>query len=396
MKRRDRSSLASQRRDSQHTSLNPRPGRTDRRSNRFRTQLLVLAVCAFAIRLALVWQLRPSPFFDVLLGDARRYDAWAQQIARGDWIGHDVFYQAPLYPYFLGLIYSIAGRDLLLVRTVQAGIGAAGCVLLALAGRRWISEKAGLIAGICLAVYAPAIFHEALLQKSVLDLFFMSAILWLLGCLGKEDDRRVTWFWLGLTLGALALTRENALIFIVPIVGWQLAGSPGASRRRLSALAAVVLGLFVVLFPIALRNRLAGGEWHLTTSQFGSNLYLGNNASADGTATALREGRGSVEFERQDAAELAEAAVGRKLTPGQVSGYWTRQALAFIRSNPGTWLRLERRKLTLLVNRAELIDTESQESYEEWSAVLRSTACSPSDSGSPAAQRLCVGTCGSQ
>src|SRR5204863_433542 len=82
---------------------------------------------------------RRSPFFTVLLGDSRAYDQWAQRIAGGDWIGREVFYQAPLYPYFLAVLYAIAGRHLLLVRTVQAIIGSAACVLLGLAARRLIS-----------------------------------------------------------------------------------------------------------------------------------------------------------------------------------------------------------------------------------------------------------------
>ncbi len=35
------------------------------------------------------------------MGDSRAYDEWARRIAAGDWIGREVFYQAPLYPYFL-------------------------------------------------------------------------------------------------------------------------------------------------------------------------------------------------------------------------------------------------------------------------------------------------------
>ncbi len=70
----------------------------------------------------------------------------------------------------------------------------------------------------------------------------------------------------------------------------------------------LVLGLTFALLPVAVRNRIVGGEWHLTTSQFGSNLYIGNNPNADGTYAALREGRGTAEYERQDATELAEAA----------------------------------------------------------------------------------------
>src|SRR5574342_1134898 len=71
----------------------------------------LIAIVAFLIRLLHIFQLRGSPFFDVLLGDAHGYDEWGRRIAGGEWIGRDVFYQAPLYPYFLGTLYAIAGRD---------------------------------------------------------------------------------------------------------------------------------------------------------------------------------------------------------------------------------------------------------------------------------------------
>ena len=127
-----------------------------------------------------VWQIRSAPFFSVLMGDSRAYDEWAQRIAGGDWLGHEVFYQAPLYPYLLGVIYAVAGRSLLLVRIVQAPIGSASCVLLALAGARLFSPRAGIAAGLILALYAPAIFFDGLLQKSVLDVFFVCLALWLI------------------------------------------------------------------------------------------------------------------------------------------------------------------------------------------------------------------------
>src|SRR6185295_16902767 len=104
----------------------------------------------------------------------------AQRIAGGEWLGREVFYQAPLYPYLLGLIYAAAGRHLLLVRVVQALIGSASCALLVLAGARLFSRRTGLIAGLMLALYAPAIFFDGLLQKSVLDVFFVCLALWLM------------------------------------------------------------------------------------------------------------------------------------------------------------------------------------------------------------------------
>ena len=99
---------------------------------------------ALLVRLLHVWQIRSAPFFTVLMGDSRGYDEWAQRIAGGDWLGHEVFYQAPLYPYFLGAVYAAAGRSLLTVRILQAVIGSASCVLLAhLELDGWIAGGAG-------------------------------------------------------------------------------------------------------------------------------------------------------------------------------------------------------------------------------------------------------------
>ena len=64
-------------------------------------------------------------------------------------------------------------------------------------------------------------------------------------------------------------------------------------------------------------------------------------------------------------------ALGRQLTPSEVSAYWTTRAVSFVTSRPGEWMALTGRKVMLLLNRAEMLDTESQESYAEWSWPLR-------------------------
>jgi tetratricopeptide (TPR) repeat protein len=132
-----------------------------------------------------------------------------------------------------------------------------------------------------------------------------------------------------------------------------------------------IAGLAILLLPVAVRNYAIGGGFYLTTSQFGPNLFIGNNPNADGTYMSLRFGRGAPEYERQDATELAEHATGRTLTPSEVSSYWTDRALDFITAHPARWVALIGRKLLLLVNATEMLDTESQESYAEWSWPLR-------------------------
>src|SRR5215469_15892919 len=102
--------------------LRGRPQRSDRSESSFRLvraklpvsrdrsrEPVLVAVAIFAVALVVralhVWQIRRAPFFGLKLGDAAAYDAWARQIVAGDWVGHEVFYQAPLYPYVLAVVY---------------------------------------------------------------------------------------------------------------------------------------------------------------------------------------------------------------------------------------------------------------------------------------------------
>ncbi len=181
-------------------------------------------------------------------------------------------------------------------------------------------------------------------------------------------------------MGGLALTRENALVLIAVVLVWAIVGASNRTERverrtpnveRLRRAALVLAGVAIVVVPVAARNAYVGGGFYITTSQFGPNFYIGNNPSADGTYQSLRFGRGAPEYERQDATELAERALGRTLSPAEVSSFWTDKAIEFITSQPARWLRLMARKFALLWNATEMLDTESQEAHAEWSWPLR-------------------------
>ena len=302
----------------------------------------------------------------MLIGDALGYDAWAQRIAAGDWVGSGVFYQAPLYPYTLGLLYVLFGRDLTWVRVLQSVLGASACVVIALAGRRFFGHRAGLAAGLLLALYPPAIFFDGLIQKATLDLVLVCWLLLMVALL-SERPTRARCFGAGTALGGLVLTRENALVLVPVFLVWLL----WRRRRELVPVVAFAIGFGAVLAPVALRNLVAGGELHLTSAQLGPNLYIGNHEGATGTYVPLRRGRGNVTYEQRDATTIAEAALGRSLGPAEVSRYWRRRALDWISSHPGSWLGLTARKVLLFFNAVEATDTEDFYSQAEWSSPLR-------------------------
>ncbi len=306
----------------------------------------------------------------MLLGDAAGYDRWAQRIAAGDWWGSEVFYQAPLYPYFLAVLYAPFGHHVWLVRLVQFLFGAASCALLFDAGRRLFGPRVGAAAGVLLALYPPAIFFDLLLQKSSLDLLFTCLLIWLVARMA--DRPRWTCAALaGACLGGFALTRENALALVPVFVVWAALTGGRRTAHRLCAMGALVLAFALVVLPVGLRNHQIGGRFLLTTSQMGPNFYIGNNANADGSYQPLRKGRAEMQFEQHDARQIAEEALGRSLTPAEVSRYWMARAWSFIREQPGAWLKLMGRKLLMVCSAHETTDTESLEAYRRHSWAMR-------------------------
>ncbi len=342
----------------------------ERRSPSVAGLLAVFAV-ALALRAAYLLQLHDSLLFTVLFGDGQQYDEWARAIAAGDWMGHEVFYQAPLYPYFLAAIYTIGDHSLPLVRAVQALLGSASCVLLAFAGTRLISRRAGLCAGLLLAAYPPAIFFDGLIQKSSLDLLLTTVVLALLAAFLRRQ--RVTLLAaLGVAVGALTLNRENARVMYGVLVPWLGLSFPRVSALRRGVFVAVFLAASAcVLLPVAWRNYRVGGELFVSTSQLGPNLFIGNHPGANGLYAPLVPGRGDARAERADAVRLAEEAEGRRLTPREVSDYWTGRALAFVAEQPAAWLRLMARKAFLTFHALELADSESIDVFAGQAVVLR-------------------------
>ena len=79
-------------------------------------KVLFIFLLALGLRLVYLYQARANPFHDGLITDSLFYDAWARQIAAGDWVGQGVFTNTPFYPYFLAVVYRFFGHSLLAVR----------------------------------------------------------------------------------------------------------------------------------------------------------------------------------------------------------------------------------------------------------------------------------------
>jgi tetratricopeptide (TPR) repeat protein len=340
--------------------------------------LPAVLVVAAVFRLAHVMALSTTPFFDHLSLDCLVYDEWGQRIAAGDWMGSRVFYQDPLYPYFLGVLYSIFGRNLMLLYLIQVAFGVGTCWLTALLGRRVFGKAAGNLAGIMAALFAPAIFYEVQVEKTFLSVFLVAAFLVL--ALDRRLKARVG---AGAVLALACLTRANLIVFIplgIALLLFERKRGDDATFDFLRVpedwglrqAGAFLAGAALVLAPVAWRNHHVEGQWVLTTSQAGQNFYIGNNpGNTTGSYNVPASIRPDPRFEETDFRAAAEKAEGRKLTPSEVSDYWSHEAWKHIAADPTFAQMMFLRKFLLFWNDYEVPDNLNIYLLERWSWVLR-------------------------
>jgi tetratricopeptide (TPR) repeat protein len=327
---------------------------------------------AAVVRGIYLWQLQATPLGRHLIVDEAGYDRWALAVAGGRLLGEHPFYQAPLYPYALGAWYALFGHSLLAVRLVQAAGGLASVMLLYVVALRTFGRTAARVAALGAALYAPFLFYEGSILKESWAILLTNLLLLLL--LQAADGARGRWLAAGVTLGLLALLRENALLYLPVLLAWNLArraGREGGWRQRFRECGLLTAGMVAALLPAIGHNWAAGGGLLLTTYQGGSNFYIGNHPGAPGVYTPMRKGRETPRFEGADARAEAERRAGHPLSPAEVSRFWVRESLRFAVHEPLAFLALQGRKFALVWNAREVPDTWDIRFLEKLVPVLR-------------------------
>ncbi len=349
-------------------------------SSRERTAVVAIFVVALVLRVLVLLQYEERhPLADRPVIDELAYEEWGREIADGDWMGDEVFFQEPLYPYWIGTVYTILGEDRTALRLLQAGLGALTSVLVWALARRTFGTGPALVAGFAFAAYRPALLYPSLFLKPNLFLPVVAGTaLVLLRAVersrGEGRGALAGWFGVGLLAGLGALLRGNMLVLLPVlaasafVMGW-LRNERRPRRapfgRAIVWCAAFLLGSASMLAPIALRNHYVGGVFALTTSGAGTNLYGGNNPENPyGIAKEFDWVRGIPEYEAQDWRHEAERRAGRELTPTEVSSFWTKEALRSMRERPLLHLSILWKKLRLALSSYEVPDNH----HLEWDA----------------------------
>jgi 4-amino-4-deoxy-L-arabinose transferase-like glycosyltransferase len=252
-----------------------------------RIALIGVLLCAVLVRLlyvAIAPGVDPVLRGDPLFGDAQGYQLLAVNLLRTHdltWDGvQSTSYRMPGYPAFLALIFLAAGPNLVAVRLVQAVVGALLCLPVYRIARRLTSSGVGLLAALGIAVHPLLIYTTAWLYAETLFVL----VLWLgLDTLAStEEPVRVGQLLLAAVLVAGA-TYVRPQPLILPGFALLIGGLLGRNRLIVKRMLFVQLVVVLLLAPWMIRNSIANGELVAMTTDFGSNVYGGNNDEADGS-----------------------------------------------------------------------------------------------------------------
>ncbi|MBN1885434.1 MAG: glycosyltransferase family 39 protein [Candidatus Krumholzibacteriota bacterium] len=338
---------------------------------------LVVVLVALVIRLLHAWfTAKYNPLAADLVLDAAGYDRWARVLVWGGELPATRLMQAPLYPWFVSIVYRIFGPSPTAVRVVQAILGTASVGFTVTIARRLLgSSAAGILAGLLMACYLPLVFYEGVLVPATL-VVFLNLLFVLLLTTESGPPPRVRLLAAGLVLGFSVVAKPVALL-LLPFALLHLrfgGGGPGnvnarseAPRRPgrgLSARAAVfAAGLVFGASPLAIRNLAVTGDFIPLTTGGGINFYIGNNAGANGFyAVPDWDGRslGATPGEQCERMyEVAAAVTGRPVSHAEMSNFWRDRGLDWARGNPGAWAALAWQKTLFFWNRYERANVES-------------------------------------
>jgi tetratricopeptide (TPR) repeat protein len=323
---------------------------------------------SFVLRLIYLSQMSSNPYFTSPAMDALYHDLWAQAIAQGNWIGDQVFFRAPFYPYFLGTVYKLFGHNYFIPRLIQHLIGSFSVILIYFLARRLFNRRIATLSAILTSIYGVMVYYEDELLLDFLLVFF-GVLLILLLHRAEDNPGKSKFFLAGLVTSLFAITRPNILIFIPFVLFWILLLLKVNLKRKIVFSLFFLVGLFVLILPITARNYLVGKDFVLISSQGGINFYIGNNPQADGTSAILPPY--GDDWEYQDAAYEVQGSIGKIPRPSEVSDYYLKKGVDFILHSPQKFLSLFLKKTYLFWNSFEISNNQDIYFFRQYSSLIR-------------------------
>ncbi len=335
---------------------------------------------ALLVRLFYVIQLQDSIFYGNYVLDSTVIDNWAKDIASGDLVGENPYFRAPLYPYIVGLFYSIFGEGPFPVIIYQNLLGLLTVTLTFFYARYLFSERIARIAGFAVAFWPTLFYFEGELMITTTSVFLSTAAIISLH-LALERGRRRGFLLAGLILGLAAIARPTILpiVLVVPVYYWFKRSRTSVRPRAVLRYALLyIAGIAIPIVPVTVRNAVVADDMVLISSQAGANFYIGNSKRADGLTVAMPAYGPIYEAgEYNDNIYTQSKSVARyklrrdDLKDSEVSSFWVKETLGEIGSNPARFVILIAKKFYYFWHGQEIFNNKSLYYAAEYSVLMK-------------------------
>lgn len=324
--------------------------------------LPLLFFISLSVNLLFLYEIKKAPTFYNPVIDEENYVLLAGDVLSGGQSSLP-FFQPPLYHYFLALVFSVFGENLLIVKILQAIMGATTCLLTFSIANRLFSRKVALTAGLMVAFTGPMIFFTAQLLPATIAVT-LNMLLLLMLLRARENPKPLNWIICGLLAGLSAINIPN-ILFVFPVFfAWLIYSKKNESNYKVPILnfLFIILGAAIIILPVTLRNYLASKEVVLISANGGANLYIGNNPDMFKTM-AIRAGA--------DWYQLMDESFrqGRKNTSDD-DRYFVEKVISFAETQPLSFLKGLALKTAWFFNARELPRTFDMYIFRQYSNLL--------------------------
>lgn len=335
-------------------------GRGDRRHWWIVAGIFLLALVVRGIYL---YQSAAAPTFESLIVDAGVYHDLAKTLARYHAMKEGFFFQPFFYPFFLAVIYFVAGPSIVVAKIVQIILGSATCSLTYILGRRMLDRGAGILAGVLTAFYGPVIFLECEMMGDWM-LGFWSMVLLLLFMYIRQTRSMMAPLALGLCIAISVLTRPTIMPFVLVAcicLAWSFYRWGGWSLL-IGALRNGLAGFLMLALPVAVASYYKTGNFGILPSSGGINFYIGNNEDTDKTLT-IRPG---YQWEDLTTWPRREGIVGDQ----EQQRFYYVKAFEYVRSYPLSFVGGLLGKTVKFLSSREIPRNLDIYMYRQWSPLL--------------------------
>jgi len=313
---------------------------------------------ALMIRIAALLNFKNSLYADFLIWDEKVYHRWALSIAGGHTQLPPIYDFTPLPAYIMAFIYKLFSPNPFYFRLFNIVLGVLTCGLIYLVGKNLAGCLMGFAAGLIAALYKPFIFFSITALKTALSLFLFAAVIYLFIILLNGRSTFVQLL-LGAAAGLLLNVRANFGI-VLPLIALLLLyhryRCRASAKSILQEAGLYALGLAIAVSPFIIRNYRATGQFALTATG-GFNLYIAYNPlnptpyyRPTPFATSY-PGTQAIQFVIE-----ASKRVGRKLSAGEASSFWTGQVIRMALAHPAAILKKIGCKTLAFFNKFESAD----------------------------------------